>query len=142
MFCIYLRTNSDLCHLQHKLIGFYNRDEKCLQRGTGWGLNKAVCASSTADNLKTIDKLRSRGAWTFSQCIDHKDSSLTPRWSSKLSALIRNYCDPGGSATAVELPECDRSPVRTAQHPVCYHHCTIPCDFHCILILYAYFKMY
>ena len=34
--CIYLRTNSDLCHLQHKLIGFYNRDEKCLQRGTDW----------------------------------------------------------------------------------------------------------
>ena len=33
MFCIYLRTNSDLCHLQHKLIGFYNRDEKCLLRG-------------------------------------------------------------------------------------------------------------
>ena len=30
----YVRTNSDLCHLQHKLIGFYNRDEKCLQRGT------------------------------------------------------------------------------------------------------------
>jgi len=25
-----------LCHLQHKLIGFYNRDEKCLQRGTHW----------------------------------------------------------------------------------------------------------
>ena len=21
---------------QHKLIGFYNRDEKCLQRGTDW----------------------------------------------------------------------------------------------------------
>jgi hypothetical protein len=36
LFCIYLRTNSDLCHLQHKLIGFYNRDEKCLQRGTDW----------------------------------------------------------------------------------------------------------
>jgi hypothetical protein len=36
VFCIYLRTNSDLCHLQHKLIGFYNRDEKCLLRGTGW----------------------------------------------------------------------------------------------------------
>ena len=28
--------NSDLCHLQHKLIGFYNRDEKCLLRGTDW----------------------------------------------------------------------------------------------------------
>jgi len=36
VFCIYLRTNSDLCHLQHKLIGFYNRDEKCLQCGTDW----------------------------------------------------------------------------------------------------------
>jgi len=22
--------------LQHKLIGFYKRDEKCLQRGTDW----------------------------------------------------------------------------------------------------------
>ena len=36
VFCIYLRTNSDLCHLQHKLIGFYNRDEKCLLSGTNW----------------------------------------------------------------------------------------------------------
>ena len=36
LFCIYLRTNSDLCHLQHKLIGFYNRDKKCLLRGTNW----------------------------------------------------------------------------------------------------------
>ena len=36
VFCIYLRTNSDLCHLQLKLIGFYSRDEKCLQRGTDW----------------------------------------------------------------------------------------------------------
>ena len=36
VFCIYLRTNRDLCHLQHKLIGFYNGDEKCLQRGTDW----------------------------------------------------------------------------------------------------------
>ena len=26
VLCIYLRTNSDLCHLQHKLIRFYNRD--------------------------------------------------------------------------------------------------------------------
>jgi hypothetical protein len=36
VFCIYLSTNSDLCHLQHELIGFYNRDEKCLQRRTDW----------------------------------------------------------------------------------------------------------
>ena len=34
VFCIYLGTNRDLCHLQHKQIGFYNPHEKCLQRGT------------------------------------------------------------------------------------------------------------
>jgi len=34
VFGIYLRTSSDLCHLQNKLIGFYNRDERCSQRGT------------------------------------------------------------------------------------------------------------
>ena len=28
--------NSNLCHLQHKLIGFYNQDEKCLLRGKKW----------------------------------------------------------------------------------------------------------
>ena len=38
-FVIFLKTNSDLCHLQHKLIGFYKRDEKCLQRGTDWVFN-------------------------------------------------------------------------------------------------------
>jgi hypothetical protein len=36
VFCIYLRINSDLFHLYQKLIGFYNRDENCLQRGTDW----------------------------------------------------------------------------------------------------------
>jgi len=35
--CVYyLSENSDLCHLHHKLIGFYNPDGKCLQRGTDW----------------------------------------------------------------------------------------------------------
>ena len=32
VFGIYLRTNCDLCQLQHKLIGFYNRDEKFTAR--------------------------------------------------------------------------------------------------------------
>ena len=36
VFCSYMRTNSDVCLLHHKLIGFYNRDEKCLLRGTNW----------------------------------------------------------------------------------------------------------
>jgi hypothetical protein len=36
VFCICLRINRDLCHLHKRLIGFYNRDEKWLQRGTDW----------------------------------------------------------------------------------------------------------
>jgi hypothetical protein len=36
VFCVCLRTNSDLCHLHKQLVCFYNRDEKCLQRGTDW----------------------------------------------------------------------------------------------------------
>jgi len=36
VFCIYLRTNSDFCPIQHKLIAFYNQDEKCLLRGMDW----------------------------------------------------------------------------------------------------------
>jgi len=36
VFRIYLRKNSDLYHLHHKLIGFYNQNEKCLLRGTNW----------------------------------------------------------------------------------------------------------
>jgi hypothetical protein len=36
VFWIYLRTNSGFFLIQRELIGFYNRDEKCLQRGTDW----------------------------------------------------------------------------------------------------------
>jgi hypothetical protein len=52
VFCMNLRINSDLCHLQHKLIGFYNRDEKCLQRGTDW-------------IFKYISHLRRISSWVF-----------------------------------------------------------------------------
>jgi len=45
MFCIYLRTNSDLCHLQHKLIGFITQMKSVYSAvGTG-SLNKGVRAS-------------------------------------------------------------------------------------------------
>jgi hypothetical protein len=36
VFGIYLKTDSDLCHLHRKLIGFHNREERCLLRGTNW----------------------------------------------------------------------------------------------------------
>ena len=44
MFCIYLRTNSDLCHLQHKLTGFYNQMKSVYSAVWTGSLNKAVCA--------------------------------------------------------------------------------------------------
>jgi len=37
-FFIYLRTNSNLCHLLQKLIGFCNLNEMCLHGGTDWGI--------------------------------------------------------------------------------------------------------
>jgi hypothetical protein len=44
---IYLRTNSDFCPIHQKPIDFYNRDEKCLLRGTKLVFkNKAVYASN------------------------------------------------------------------------------------------------
>jgi hypothetical protein len=33
-----LRTDNDFCFIHNKLIGFYNRGGKCLQRGTVWFL--------------------------------------------------------------------------------------------------------
>jgi hypothetical protein len=33
---LYLSENKQRLVPQHKLIGFYNRDQKCLQRGTDW----------------------------------------------------------------------------------------------------------
>ena len=34
VFCTDLRRESDFCFIQHYLTSFYNRGEKCLQRGT------------------------------------------------------------------------------------------------------------
>jgi len=71
VFCIYLRTNSDLCHLQLKLIGFYNRDEKYLQRGTDWAFNYSglhfVCKACW---LRDASKRLTCNNYTFcSHCI-------------------------------------------------------------------------
>ena len=45
VFCIYLRTNSDLCHLQHKVIGFLTEMKSVYCAVRPGSLNKAVCAS-------------------------------------------------------------------------------------------------
>ena len=31
-----IRTDRQFCPIQHSVIGFYNRDGKCLLRGTDW----------------------------------------------------------------------------------------------------------
>ena len=41
LWVLYLSENKQLLVSHHKLIGFYNRDEKCLQRGTGWGFKQS-----------------------------------------------------------------------------------------------------
>jgi len=34
--CIYLRKKGEFCPIKYKLIGFYNRNVKCLLCGTDW----------------------------------------------------------------------------------------------------------
>ena len=51
VFCIYLRTNSDLCHLQLKLIGFITEMKSVYCELRTGSLNKAVCSSSLKVNV-------------------------------------------------------------------------------------------
>ena len=52
--------------LQHKLIGFYNRDEKCLQRGTDWVFKKAVLQHKLIGFYNRDEKcLQSCTDWVF-----------------------------------------------------------------------------
>jgi hypothetical protein len=55
--CIYLTTNSDLCHLHHNMIGSYNRVEKCLMRLAFKGLNKSM--SEVSGRVAVIGRTRS-----------------------------------------------------------------------------------
>jgi hypothetical protein len=52
VFCIDLRTNSDYFPMQHWQTGFYNRDGKCLLRGTAW-VFKHISGYVFRMNLKT-----------------------------------------------------------------------------------------
>ena len=36
LYVVYLSQNKQRLVSHHKLIGFHNREEKCLQRGTEW----------------------------------------------------------------------------------------------------------
>jgi hypothetical protein len=69
LFCIYLRTNSYLCYLQHKLIGFYNRHGKFLMRGTDWVF--------TWSSLRVFFKwLMQLSSWGWAQsCSKHVEDS-------------------------------------------------------------------
>jgi hypothetical protein len=62
-----------LYHLQHKFIGFYNRDKKCLQRGTDW----VIKYSSLRFVFKGLKK--GRRLWCVLQFArKHRKLYLTP----------------------------------------------------------------
>jgi hypothetical protein len=46
VFCIYLRTNSDLCHLHQKLIFFITKIKSVYSAIRTGPLNELVCAPS------------------------------------------------------------------------------------------------
>jgi hypothetical protein len=50
---LYLSENIQRLVSQHKLIGFYNRDEKCLQRGTDCMLKRSTLRF-VCDGLNTL----------------------------------------------------------------------------------------
>jgi hypothetical protein len=75
VFCIYLRTNSDLCHLQHKLIGFYNRDKKCLLRGTNWVINSSSSLKVYTNEFHDISQFNILGDKLLSSvCFSNTDA--------------------------------------------------------------------
>jgi len=82
------RTNSDLFHLQHKLTGFYSRDEKCLQRGTVWVFKLSI------GFYNPDEKCLQRGTdWVFKLSIGfhNRDEKCLQRgtdWVFKYSSLL------------------------------------------------------
>jgi hypothetical protein len=98
VFCIYLRTNSDLCHLHHKLIGFYNRDDKCLQRGTNWIFNKWSGLLFVFKGLKLISRiLTCIFSYTVGVCSLFRHYSI---FRVPLNVLVRN-----GGGGGIRLPQ-------------------------------------
>ena len=85
--CVFidLRTNSDLCHLQHKLIGFYNRDEKFLQRGTDWVFKKRSLFFSSKGLILVVILWRS---FNFVNCDFEDKQTYTKHTSIPKSAYI------------------------------------------------------
>ena len=65
-----LRTNSDLCHLQQKLTGFYNRDEKCLLRGTDWIFKD----TSVCFGFKALIMRQAYMSLSSTPCLEHEKS--------------------------------------------------------------------
>jgi hypothetical protein len=100
VFCIYMRTNSDLCHLQHKLIGFYNRNRKCLLCGTDWVFKKVkvpnthgrfcLPPSSTAQSILQVT-LTLEVSWQFFRVtyVAREDKSRSLR----LSGHVDRMCE-------------------------------------------------
>jgi len=106
VFCIYLRTNSDLCHLQHKLVGFD------MYMSYGWG--------STGENVtserhtRALQDVTSESYTTWRQICPTKDKislngsftrmRILPR--AYRNAITRIRFDASGYFSSSAIPLC------------------------------------
>jgi hypothetical protein len=65
--------------MQHKLIGFYNRDEKCLQRGTDWVFKYSGLrfVSKWLNTRQALHVERNNEARSCNHCCSGKAMSIT-----------------------------------------------------------------
>jgi len=95
-FCIYLTTNSDCCHLQHKLIGFYNWDN-CLLWGANWAFNplnaefNPICrllALFGAHHILHVSRIRVKYSSLRFVFKSLSNSNLSPILHNQITALL------------------------------------------------------
>jgi hypothetical protein len=107
VFCIHLTTNSDL---HHKLIGFYNRDERCLLRGKDWAFKysslrfvfkglRPQTLSSTAAMLASPALLEATSDNGDFLKLIHKTQRLTPVAAQTIFPTHTMYSDARRSCT-------------------------------------------
>ena len=97
--------SSDLRHLRHKLISFYNRDEKCLQRGTDWVFKYSGLRFVFKRLVGTLFEIV-----LFILCL----SLLLPLFNTKNTATKSfAVCDPLWAVTNFRQPSKKKSPVCT-----------------------------
>ena len=118
VFCIYLRTNSDLCHLYHKLIAFITEMKTVYCAVRTGSLNKAVCASYLKGSW--------RKQWLLLVCLRNELLNfVNPPYSLSLS----NQFLTKGLSSAITIITQNTNLAKFTQHhfPVLYLQAYSPC---------------